>query len=434
MSQRGGAALVFAIALAFRALVSAPGLANPERSHGLDTGGYILLADNLWHGNGFSWDTLPPYQANIVRAPVYPLFLALARAPWHSDRPALVLQILLGAFLALLVFYLGETASGNGFLPGLLAALDPFTALFGAMLYSELLFSILIALGALLLFRKKTPAAGLILGFSCLVRPTGIALVVAGIYPALRRDWRGLGEFLACFAAVPVLWIVRNALVTRMALFPALSGVSDINLFVFTAPMTRAEAEGTSYQEAWQASDPVLRAQYESDPYRAANDPAFLVQARRQALGEIISRPLAYCSIYAKGLVRGLGGLDFSLPSRVLAEPPRTQGSLGAALRALVLGDLPGFRNALRERFSGTPPVALVYTIYSWLFMLALYFLVVKGTRVSPEHAACLLMAGALVFVAGPLASFRFRMPGHGPLEAVAGWSRPPSQGAIHHS
>lgn len=411
--------LVFGIAICFRSLVSLPALMNPERAYGLDTRGYLSIADNLAAGIGFSWDTEPPYQQNIVRTPAYPLVLSALYSPFRDERPALVFQIMLGGLLAVLVFLLGQRVSGDGLLPGILSACDPFTALFGAMLYTETLFAVFLTLGTLLLFQRRNILAGLAMGLACLTRPAGAALALAGLYPAWRRDWRGLCGFLWAFTALPLMWAARNYLVSGLF---TLSSVSDVNLFVFLGPMTRAEAEGLSYQEAWKASREDLYQRYEGDPWRAANDPGFLMEARREGLREITARPAAFVRIYLKGLLRGLGGLDFNLPSEVLAERQATQGSFTKAITALMRGDLIGFFGGLRERFSGTPPAAILYTIYSWMFLLALYILSARGTRMRPEHMTCLALAGGLILVAGPLASFRFRTPAQGLLEGMASW------------
>jgi len=413
------ALLVLVIAIGFRCLVSAPALAKPERAYGTDTRGYIALADNLARGIGFSWDSEPPYRQNIVRTPPYPLLLSALYSSFRDERPALIFQIILGGLLAVLVFLLGQKVCGNGLLPGLLAACDPFTALFGAILYTETLFAVLLTLGVLLLFWRRSLLAGLAMGLACLVRPAGLALALGAVYPALRKDWRGLCNFLWGFTALPLMWALRNYLVSGLL---TLSSVSDVNLFVFLGPMTRAEAEGITYSEAWRASRADLYERYEKDPWWAVNDPAFIREARREGLREIAARPAAFARICAKGLIAGLGGLDFNLPSQVLARPQDSQGSLSAAIASLAHGDLRGFSSRLKERVTGTPPAAILYTIYSWIFLLALYILAARGMRAKPEQITCLLLVTGLIALAGPLASFRFRTPAQGLLEAVATW------------
>lgn len=405
------------MAVFFRGLVCLPALVNPERAYGMDTRGYLALADNLARGNGFSWDTEPPYRQNIVRTPLYPLILSGLYSPFRNERPAIVFQVILGGLLAVLVFFLGQRVSGNGLLPGLLAACDPFTAIFGAMLYTETLFAVLLTLGVLLLFNRKNTLAGLAMGLACLARPSGVVLALAGMYPAWRKDWRGLWDFLWGFAALPLMWMARNYLVSGLF---TLSSVSDVNLYVFLGPMTRAEAEGTSYQEAWESSRSDLYKQYDTDPWRSANDPAFVREARAEGLREITGHPAAFARTFLMGMARGLGGLDFNLPSEVLAEPQATQGSLTGAIAALLRGDTRGFANGITERMRGTSPIAIIYTIYSWVFLLGLYILAASGTRLKPEQVTCLVLTVGLIAVAGPLASFRFRTPGQGLLEAIA--------------
>src|SRR3989338_7862789 len=42
-----------------------------------DSNTYIYTAENMLAGNGFSWDTHPPYIPDAFRTPGYPIFLLL---------------------------------------------------------------------------------------------------------------------------------------------------------------------------------------------------------------------------------------------------------------------------------------------------------------------------------------------------------------------
>lgn len=210
--------------------------------------GWYDVAENLASGRGYTLHQLLTYfsTARLVptaaRGPVPVLFLAayiwLFSAPYY---PLLITSWLLSAGNALLVYAITLTLTANRVL-ALVVAL--FTGLHLSEMYvnttfsyaSEPLFMHLLAWTVLVTIRaleqgafRNAVTAGLLLGASCLARPTVALLPVifAILFPLV---WRRRGVWLALaacvtWAAVQVPWVLRNqAVFGRPVLTSTLGG------------------------------------------------------------------------------------------------------------------------------------------------------------------------------------------------------------------
>ncbi|HEY4484614.1 MAG TPA: glycosyltransferase family 39 protein [Candidatus Paceibacterota bacterium] len=73
-----------------------------------DSNTYIYTAENMLAGNGFSWDTHPPYRPDAFRTPGYPIFLLLHIVLFGNYYVALITQLLLGLGIAFFIFLLAK--------------------------------------------------------------------------------------------------------------------------------------------------------------------------------------------------------------------------------------------------------------------------------------------------------------------------------------
>lgn len=73
-----------------------------------DTNTYLYTAENIRLGNGFTWDTEPPYMPDAFRTPGYPAFLLLNRVIFGNYETALIVQSLMVVGIALIVFLLAK--------------------------------------------------------------------------------------------------------------------------------------------------------------------------------------------------------------------------------------------------------------------------------------------------------------------------------------
>ena len=127
---------------------------------------YLMLAQNLRAGHGLVYDD--DGRQHFGRAPGYPAFLAPVLSVWNDARSIRVAQAILGALTVLVIAALAAQAWGRraGALAAWLAALYPPLVWIPAYLLSETLYSFLILLAALVLWKalESKGAAGGVAG------------------------------------------------------------------------------------------------------------------------------------------------------------------------------------------------------------------------------------------------------------------------------
>lgn len=245
-----------------------------------DSDRYQRIALNLAHGHGYSASEQSPYLPDVLRAPLYPAFLAavvkVAGPHWTLARllQALLLTTLipLGWLLARDCF---DRATAN--VTAVLAALYPYYWLYSGQLLSDGLACVVTALAALLLWRSlqsgtlgQAALAGAACGAMCLLKPVMLLFPVAALvlYSLKRRElirWPLLGAVYIAGALVVVTpWTVRNYAVTGR-LIPVTAG-KGLMLY----QIARYAAEGLTmreYHERVQCADPrIITAQKAADP------------------------------------------------------------------------------------------------------------------------------------------------------------------------
>jgi hypothetical protein len=208
------AVLLTIVALSFRLLLA---LRFPNDWPG-DAVTYALLAKNIRHHNIYSSDTEEPLQPTYFRVPGYPLFLLAVFTGFGEDnnRAVRIIQAILDTFtcwlIALLAFQWTPTnweaeKRRRALLFALgLAALCPFTAIYVAVVLTEVwtnLFITLCALSATLALKaeKRRRAvswwllAGLAAGAATMFRPdaglfaagVGVTLALVGLHQVYRQ-------------------------------------------------------------------------------------------------------------------------------------------------------------------------------------------------------------------------------------------------------
>jgi len=214
--------IVFSTALAVRLILfAAVGTDVPTSG---DPPSYLAIAESLRLGKGFSLDGVNP---TATRMPVYPLFLAgILSFPGADVGTVMLVQLVIDAFTCVLVFFLARELLGLGaaLMAGLSASFYLPLALRCMTVMTETLFTFFLVSSVLFLVYRPRDLrmnflGALSIGVATLVRPNG--LVVAFfllLWIFSRRDvWRKkllrAAVYLACFAAVILPWVVRNAVV-----------------------------------------------------------------------------------------------------------------------------------------------------------------------------------------------------------------------------
>lgn len=191
----------------------------------LQSDGYAPLAEHLYAQHAFTFSTTTPLVPEALHVPGYPLFLALTAIPFGTPLIAFMLQALMLAYSAVLLYRLtaGFFSERTRFWGAFVYGVEPFAAFMAASLLTESLFMFLFLgalYGARVAYERNSlwlwSLAGFLFGASVLVRPVGLYLVpvlLVGAGLAARKQNKiilGALVGLVCFVAVPGAWAARN--------------------------------------------------------------------------------------------------------------------------------------------------------------------------------------------------------------------------------
>lgn len=226
--------------------------------HGQD--GYYDIAKNVFNGNGFSWDGIHPSPFHV---PIYPGFLALSLFLFNSFAPVAFFQLILGAFIPILVLRLAQKFTPSrkiALISAWIIALEPNFIYHSFIFYTETVF-IFLFLVFLLVFIKyfeiKTLKwlciSAVLLGLSALTKTSAQYMPVFLVPLAwwlLRKDlpWRTLTRnsviFIALFMAVLSPWLYRNHKTFGTA---GMTVIPTYNLYTCIVPSVLATANNTTF-------------------------------------------------------------------------------------------------------------------------------------------------------------------------------------------
>ena len=197
---------------------------------GPDAASYVSYAYNLREFGVYSrtqtWNgSVAKPVPDSVSTPGYPAFLTMFMRGIPDTafmHRVIAAQAFLGTLTCILTFFLGLRIGGLALATagGLLTALSPHLATISTNLLTEPLFTTcltawLLALVVALRSRRLIAwaAAGLLLGVTCLVRPTlqpllPVAAILLLLLPSWRARWREGVVALACTVALMLPWFV----------------------------------------------------------------------------------------------------------------------------------------------------------------------------------------------------------------------------------
>jgi 4-amino-4-deoxy-L-arabinose transferase-like glycosyltransferase len=367
-----------------------------------DEANYLLVARSLVEHARFA--THPGGPPEVIRGPVYPLFLApFVRGFGTSLTAPLLAQALLGTLTAgVLALALGRALVRAGRDPdrarraaawtAMALALSPIALTWERLLMSEGLATALAAIGVAAWM--ETPhaarpwrfvlAAGLAFGLLALAKPAYLALPLVLAVVSL-RDLARAGR-LACAAGLvaaallPVVpWTARNLSVLGR---PVPVGLGS-GLFLYAATLPQGEG-GVPLLEP---GDAAAVARYLNHDTPVAERLALDDDFRARARARLRERPLAYLGLCARRAAR-LWASSHADGLRPWAVPEAVRWTIALALGAtfglaavapLRLGRAPGWALA---PFAAVPAYATLihavmlsgsrYSVVAWPFVLAL--------------------------------------------------------------
>jgi hypothetical protein len=403
-----------------------PGISWATKPDSID---YIHLANGLVAGCGFARAVFGTCgQAELVRTPGYPLFLAAL----PSMRAGLAVQGILGAGVMFLTALLAWRWIGimGAFIVAAVIGLDVPSIVASNSLLTEALFTslvtaaILLQLAAVLSDAVDVKAiasvviAALFIGLATLVRPIGEVLIVVAPLPVifLHQLVPAKRIVLALLAvSVPLVviagWSYRNC--ERRGIW-TFSTVGALDTYYYRAAGVLAYENGRSFHEV---QSELLQSTGNSVE---ALSPSVTEELGRRGRAILRSHPGALCIVTLRGFLKTSFGVDRS-GLRILCgyETPRNEAKLGISQKIFSVLSFPLLSFVLLMEFG--------LLAFTWAGVgRALWCLRYSQSRnnaliIIPLFAAVLLLAAA----AGPEGYDRFRVPAMPMLAivAAAGWT-----------
>ena len=239
-------------------------LDNQELFYDDDSLGYVQLAENMKEGRGFSWDEKEPFRPNSFRTPGYPLFLLLNRLLFGSYLPALLVQFLLVAASAYILFLIAESLGSRriGEIGAAIFLFMPFSVLVSLQFLTQSLFAfvLMLAVWFWLLFLKKRQTryflfVSALLPVLALIRPIAIFLYLPFVISLFQSLWTSDKKRTVYLSAFLILifflllspWLLRNYLLFGEY---SLSSIGPYQLYFYEAPPVYAFNHNVSRAEA----------------------------------------------------------------------------------------------------------------------------------------------------------------------------------------
>jgi 4-amino-4-deoxy-L-arabinose transferase-like glycosyltransferase len=393
LSPERGWAAPAAVALALRLALFAPAAAHPERlTIDGDSLEYVMLAQNLAAGHGFSLAERPPYNPDVRRTPVFPSVLAgVATIAGRDLRVAAMFGLLCSVAAIVVVAALAARLFGDaaGRLAGFLLAIDLSSATYATQVLTEPLFTVLMLLAVLASVDRRRgdattgASAGVLAGLAALCRPIGLFLAAA-LLPAAwwraRGDRRRTATVLVMAAVVSAAaagaWTLRNARVSGVATFT--SQVAT-NAYFHRAAYVAARLEHRRVEDV---RDQWMREfEASSGGWSQAQRIAWMNEHGRTL---ILSHPLVYAAAFAAGIAR-------------MFKPDRDI--------------LPALLGVAHDSSTWS-----VISVVAWAQLAIVYALAACGTWILLKRSAAtafvpLGLVVYFLFLAGPEMYPRFRVP-----------------------
>jgi 4-amino-4-deoxy-L-arabinose transferase-like glycosyltransferase len=391
--------------------------------NGNDTQHYVILAENLTAGHGYSRFLDAPYEPDALRTPLLPLYFA--PFTYMADYSLIWLAILLLniplALLAPLLYKLARL-----FLPhiyalvtGVVAALEPLYLYRSQIAEPDALLVLLIVASLYFLVRgwqreasRDWYIASVLLGFAILAKPTALYIAVLVVIFSIarvlffgRETWqkrmREIGLGVCIIALIIAPWLIRNQIVFGVT---AISSIQGYNLYqYYTAPFALPDEHV-----------PVAIQEGSREPARYLPFQSYFTGV---ALERVFANPYAYAREQLVGGVRNLFVSDIAqvyyyghtaiLPFSYNPESKTNIHEL------LLRSDMVGFVRAL---FS----MHVVPKVLWVLFLGPVYILALWGWAAAwyRSRVAFLVftMFGCifvyLVLASGPFVDAKYRLPG----------------------
>lgn len=392
---------------------------------------YYTLGQNLLEHGQFRLSLGVGSLPESLRTPLYPLFIALCLSAVHQIWFISLIQIILSALIALVLYQLSRFLLTGRWqiLPVILYLANPYTWFTSAWVMSEILYTLFFILSIYFLFKYLHVHRLLLLAFSILllaltvlVRPVSFYLfflyflfiVIYQIFS--HNNWRCITRSVILFIATCLLlifpWCYRNYQVFNSF---QLSSVQNYNLYFYNARLLYATVNGLDKDSAEELLN-----------QRAANDLAPLALANKinyadwrrsllaasyyknQALMIFKSHILSYVRLHL------VGTLPFFFDSGwrdVLAALNIDVGQPKSLTLLLTQSDFLGIWNNITQNFVYFTIFVLGKLYYLLMFILAFLAVFFVPRRIRLYTVIIYLLILYFAAVSSPVANARYRYP-----------------------
>lgn len=386
---------------------------------GGDSYEYVALAETLLNTGRFALS--PTASPETFRTPAYPLFIASVLAITKNIVFVPIMQIILVAFSAVLIFLIGTRfyTRGIGCAAAALFTIDPSVFANASVSVTDTPFVFLLLLSVYILCvrerlnKRRIFLAGVLIGIFVLTRPIGFYIfpfLVAWLFWEKRENWQQAFKIVSIFLVgmflVVAPWMARNYVYSEHM---AVSSIGVYNFLFYNIIDFEHERTGVSKEAIHSEFLKQIRATQDDD-FRSLT---YTDKVSAVAFNYLLAHPFQYVvfhflsiipfyigssidattySVYARGAVKGTLSPDINVSSLVL------HGDYRAAIAALTNNML-----VLIERFI-------------WLILcIASFGTVVATVRRKEIYASIIVLFFSLIIafgvLTGPVSYPRYRLP-----------------------
>ena len=356
-----------------------------------DSNVYLLLAHNMVTYGVYSFDKAPPITPSVWFPPLYPMFLALGHWIGASVSTVAIVQAVIGAISAVLIFVLAKKAVSVNWaaLIAFFYAVHPGAINSARSILTETLFTFLLLATVCVLVaalnRNRflwTAVAGVLMALAILCRsvvellPIAFAAVMLTV-PKLVFRIRHVVVLIVCVLALIAPWSIRSSLVAGR-LIPVQDSASFATLFYVATQLNWDQADEATLWPRQALEVDRLRAEALAQGETAARDmpSSHLLfrqgwrNVRQNPTGYLVSRLQAFPYFFLTSY-DSFSGINTSLGTLVAR---RDFLRLALKLCFLFVFSLMPFVLALVGLLHSRKNLAASLSAIVWLYMLAIYF------------------------------------------------------------
>lgn len=412
---------------------------------------YRTLAENYLHHGVYSLDLYSPFRPAISYPPLYPLFLALSSAGTFRLIPILIMQDLLAALTAVLIYKLAKALTGENqaaLIGTAIFVFEPGILFFTNQVYPEALFTFLLVLALYLFFRylRENKLWGLavssgLLALATLTRPNGeyltyiifIFLVIFSLKRPVKivEKIRPLAVFAFIFYLVLAPWLIRSE---KLFGSPIVSSTGAYTLASRNLTSYYGWRDNLYIREAFQKVKNSLSANGVNpeawNNYDSYYDPRLMPETTKLIFNVIRTDPVGYAKSQLQFLVPYFFGTGWSEIVKTFTGGNANPPNFRAAVFNLDL---------FRTIAAASGKIGLIVAILGAIIFFILYLLAFAGINSlvkKKKNVGFLIMLVIIVFYfaasTGELSYSRYRYPVDPIIFLLAGYGAVSSWAYVH--